>query len=169
MAQKFQSLVSGRETMIEGAASSSGTADGGRIVALGTDGKLDVTLMPTGIGILTFTMTAQEALQAGAFVNIVNVSGSPQARLADASIDRPAHGFVKTAFSTGASATVYLRSGINEALSGMTPGARQYLGAAGHRTETAPASPDAVIHQLVGIAKDATTLIVDIEDDIVLA
>ena len=155
--------------MIEGAASSSGSADGGRIVALGSDGKLDVTLMPTGIGPLAFTMTAQEALQAGAFVNIVNVAGTPQARLADASIDRPAHGFVKSAFSLGASATVYLRTGINEAVSGMTPGARQYLGTAGQRTETAPATPSAAIHQLMGIAKDASTLIVDIEDEIVLA
>jgi hypothetical protein len=165
MAEKFQTLALGREAMREALEMSTGVADAGRIVAVGSDGKLDVTLLPTGVGPLVITGTAAEDIAAGDFINITSTGGI---RLADASNDRPAHGFVRDAFLTGATVTAYLRSGLNDDLSGMTPGARQYLTTAGNRTEVAPSLPSSVIHQFVGIAQSATQMVVDIEEEIVL-
>lgn len=165
MADKYQSLAGGRETMVEATVVSTGAGEAGDIVALNSSGKLDITVLPAGVGPLVITGTAAENLTAGDFINI-NSSGA--IRLADASNDRPAHGFVKDSFATSATATVYLRTGINDDLSGMTPGARQYLDSAGNRTETVPVTPGSVIHQFLGIAKSATEMVVDIEDEIVL-
>lgn len=165
MADKYQSLLSGRESMVEATVVSTGVAEAGDIVALDSSGKLDLTVLPNGVGPLVITGVAAEDLAAGDFINI-NSSG--QIRLADASNDRPAHGFVKDAFLTAATATVYLRTGVNDDLSGMTPGARQYLSTAGNRTETVPVLPGSVIHQFLGVAKSATEMVVDIEDEIVL-
>lgn len=166
MADKYQGLVAGREKMVEGLVVSTGASDAGKIPAVGSDGKLDLTLMPNGVGPLVITGTVNEALSAGDYVNIVPTTGN--IRLADATNDRPAHGFVKAAYAIAATATVYLRTGINDAVSGMTPGARQYLSASGARTETVPALPSEVIHQFLGVAKSATVMVVDIEDEIVL-
>ena len=127
MADKFQSLVGGREAMVEGTVTSTGVAEAGDVVALGADGKLSVTVLPDGVGPLVITAVASEDITAGKFINIWNDVGTEKIRLADSTNDRPAHGFVKDAFLTGATVTAYLRSGINDDLSEMTPGARQYL------------------------------------------
>lgn len=168
MANKYQSLIGGREAMVEATVTSTGVADAGEIVALGADGKLSVTVLPDGVGPLVITAVASEDITAGKFINIWNDGGTEKIRLADSTNDRPAHGFVKDAFLTGATVTAYLRTGVNDDLSGMTPGARQYLTAAGSRTQTVPVSPTDVIHQFLGIAKSATIMVVDIEDEIVL-
>jgi hypothetical protein len=169
MADKYQALIGGRETMVEGTVTSTGVAEAGDLVALDGSGKLSLTVFPDGIGPLVITAVASEDVGAGKFINIWNDGGTEKIRLADSTNDRPAHGFVKDAFLTGATVTAYLRTGVNDDISGMTPGARQYLGAAGARTQTVPSSPTDAISQFLGIAKSATIMVVDIEDEIVLA
>ncbi len=164
MADKYQTLENGREKMIEATTVSAGAANAGDIPALGADGKFDPSLLPN---FDVSAVVASEALSAGDYVNLWNDGGTVKARKADASNDRPAHAFVKTSFASAATATVFFE-GANAGQTGLTPGARVYLGAAGAGTNTVPALPGSVIHQFLGVAISATEVNTDIADEIVL-
>jgi hypothetical protein len=149
--------------------SSAGAGDAGKIPALDTTGKLDPSFMPVGVTPEADSIATTEDLAAGTFVNIYPSSGL-KCRKADATTaGKEANGFVLAASTSGQNATVYRISQSNTQLTGMTPGAKQYLAAtAGTRTETVPSSSGNVI-QLLGIAKSATELIFAPNDPIVLA
>jgi hypothetical protein len=149
--------------------SSAGAGDAGKIPALDTTGKLDPSFMPVGVTPEADSIATTEDLAAGNFVNIYPSSGL-KCRKADATTaGKEANGFVLAASTSGQNATVYRISQSNTQLTGMTPGAKQYLAAtAGTRTETVPSSSGNVI-QLLGIAKSATELIFAPNDPIVLA
>jgi len=164
MAQKFKTLQNGRDALKEATVVSSGVANAGDVPALDSTGRLDITLMPDGIGADTKAMEATEDLAAGNYVNIFLSSGIQKARLADASNDRPAHGYVKAAFLTGATATIYFE-GANDDLSGLTIGARYYLQTAG-AVSSSPRTTG--LHQFVGIAISATEINTDIDDETVI-
>jgi hypothetical protein len=168
MADKFIRLNNGKLAETEATDTSTGVAEAGDIVALDSSGKLDVSLLPTGIGADVAVITASENLSAGDYVNIFDNSGTPNVRLADNSNGRDAHGFVKDAVTASSPATVYFE-GSNDALSSLTPGARYYLGTAGGVTSTAPVAPGADISQFVGIAIADDTINTDIDDCIGLA
>ncbi len=169
MAQKPIQLVNGKLTQVEATVVSTGAADAGEIPALDSNGKLDVSVLPTGVGPNVKVVVASENIGAGKYVNIYNNGGVANARLADNSNSREAHGFVKDAVTSGNNATIYFE-GTNDDLSGLTPGARQYLATAGSVTETPPTTAGgAQIHQLVGSAISATEIDADIDDCIVLS
>ncbi len=169
MAQKPIQLVAGKLTQVEATVVSTGAADAGEIVALDSSGKIDVSVLPTGVGPNVKLVLASEAIGAGKYVNIYDNGGTPNVRLADNSNGREAHGFVKDAVASAANATVYFE-GTNDDLSSLTPGARQYLGTAGGVTATPPTfAGGATIHQLVGSAISITEIDTDIDDCIVLA
>lgn len=169
MAQKPIQLVAGKLTQVEATVVSTGAADAGEIVALDSSGKIDVSVLPTGVGPNVKLVLASEAIGAGKYVNIYDNGGTPNVRLADNSNGREAHGFVKDAVVSAANATVYFE-GTNDDLSSLTPGARQYLGTAGGVTATPPTfAGGATIHQLVGSAISITEIDTDIDDCIVLA
>jgi hypothetical protein len=108
MADRYMTLSSGKNTMTEATVSSTGVSEAGDIVALDAAGKLDVSVLPVGVGPDVAVITVSEAagLSAGDYVNIFDSTGS-KVRLADNSNGREAHGFVKDAFADAASATVY--------------------------------------------------------------
>lgn len=164
---KFQSInaTSGREQLVTALETTTGAPDANKIIQTTTDGKIHLSLMPVGIGPDTTVVLASEDLSAGDYVNIWNDAGTPKARLADASNTRPAHGYVKSAFLTSANATVYFE-GANDGQTGLTPGARYFLGTAGNATITVPVSPASNLHQFLGIAINATTINTDIADEI---
>lgn len=168
MAQKPIQLINGLLTEVEAKTSSVGVADADKIVALNAQGKVDISMLPTGIGPDVKILPATENLNAGNYVNIYDNAGTASIRLADNSNDRPAHGFVKAAVVSGNNGTVYFE-GPNDALSGLTPGARYYLGVSGAATATPPASPAAQISQFVGIAISTTEINTDIDDEVKLA
>lgn len=168
MAQKPIQLVNGKLTEVEATVVSAGAADAGEIPALDSNGKLDVSVMPTGVGPDVKVMIASEGIGAGKYVNIWDDAGTPKVRLADNSNSRDAHGFLKDAVLSGGNATVYFE-GPNDDLSGLTAGARYYLSTAGGVTATPPVSPAATISQFVGIAISATEINTDIDDCVVLA
>lgn len=116
-------------------------------------------------GVDTLTVEASENLDAGDFVNIFDDLGIGKCRKADNSNDRAAVGFVLAAVTSGNNATVYFE-GTNTALAGMAPGARQYLGTAGDRTET-PVSGSGTIHQFLGVARSATELPFEANESVV--
>ena len=170
MADKYLKQVSGVLTETEAKQASTGAADAGKIPALDSTGKLDNSLMPVGIAAETDVIAASESLAAGDFVNLWSSSGI-KARNADASVSgKEAHGFVLAAVTSGGSATVYRLSQGNTQLTGMTPGAKQFLSATtpGARTETAPSASGQVI-QVLGVAKSATELIFHPSYPVVLA
>lgn len=182
-APRFLANILGRTKMIAAIPTSSGVADAEKIVATNASGVLDDTLLnaatsgaskvlktkpdgtidesvlPTGVGADVKNVVASEALAAGDLVNIWNDGGTEKVRKADATAEgKEAVGFVKSAFTSAATAAVYLEGRIT-GLSGLTPGARQYLSAAsaGRPTATAPNSAGNVV-QFVGVAVSATEI-----------
>lgn len=168
MAQKPLQLVSGKITQVEATVVSAGAGDAGEVVALDSNGKLDVSVLPVGVGPDVAVVLASENLGVGDYVNIYDNLGTANVRLADNSNGRDAHGFVKDAVTSGNNATVYFE-GANDDLSGLTPGARYYVDTAGGVTSTPPTIATATISQFVGIAINATTINTDIDDCILLA
>lgn len=138
------------------------------VMTLGT-GLLDPSIMPTGIGADTSSIVASEILAAGDLVNIWNNATVANVRKADATVEgKEVHGFVLSGFAAAATALVYHEGKIT-GLTGMTPGARQYMATTpGARTDLAPSAVGNVV-QMVGIALNATTLGFEVEDPVTVA
>lgn len=135
---------------------SAGAGDAAKIVQLDSSGKIDMTMMPTGVGADSAVITTSEALAAGDFVNIHNSTGA-KARKADATTaGKEAHGFVLSAYGSSASATVYFE-GTNTGVTGQTPGPVFLATTAGGATSTAPSSSGNVV-QRIGFAISATAI-----------
>lgn len=170
MADKYIYQNAGQLTEREGLVTSAGAGDTGKIVALDATGKLDTSLLPTGIGADTASIQATEALSAGDLVNIYDSGSSTfRCRKADASSSsKEAHGFVLAAVSNGANATIYFE-GSNSQVSGLAPGNRFLSGSTpGGTTSTAPSTTGHLV-QLVGVATSATVLNFEAQQSIVLA
>lgn len=171
-AQKFIARVAGKLKQITATIVSAGAADADKIPALGSNGRLDLTVMPVGIGPATQSVVASEALGAGKFVNLWSDAGTLKARLADNSNGRPANGFVVSAVSSAASALVYPLDSPNTALSGLTVGGEYWLGTAGGVIATPLDAASDVntnrIDQYLGLAKSATELITEDDGYVVL-
>lgn len=167
MADKYLYNNAGTVTEKAAVVTSAGAGDTGRIPALDASGRLDTTVMPTGIGADTAVITASEALAAGDLVNVWNSTGA-KVRKADATTaGKEAHGFVlASVISTGA-ATVYFE-GTNAGVTGLTPGVQYLSTTAGTATATAPSGSGNVV-QRVGFATAAAALNFQSEIPIVLA
>lgn len=164
--EKFLQLQSGKPTTVT-STQAGGSGNENKIPSLDAAGKLDITMMPTGIGADVITAEASEALVAGNFVNLF-LDTTLKVRKADATVaGKEANGFVLASFDSAATATVY-RQGNNNQLTGMTIGARQYLSAAspGARTETPP-SATGNVSQFLGIATSATEVFFEERDTII--
>lgn len=151
-AGKYITINGNQEVLTSAKDVSAGPADAGALVALSSTGFLDSTFFPTGIGETSQTFTFSEAVAAGA---LVDLSGT-QARNADASTQRSAMGFVLTAVASGASGKVYM-SGLISGLTGLTFGARYFLGAAGGVALNAPTAAGSII-QPIGRAVSTTSI-----------
>jgi hypothetical protein len=168
--RKFIKLASGRLQEEAGTAASVGAADEGKLVALDANGLIDPSMMPVGIGADTAIVEASEALASGDFVNIWDDTGTMKVRKADATVaGKEADGFVLAAVLSGANANVYFE-GKNNALTGLTLGARYYLSAAvpGGATATPPTGTGKVV-QYLGRAINATTIAYEGTDGVILA
>lgn len=164
---KYLKNNSGTITEESASQSSAGVGDAGKIIALDSTGKIDSTMMPTGIGADTALIAASEALSAGDFVNIYNSSGA-KCRKADASTaGKEAHGFVLASVEQSANATVYFE-GTNTQVTGMTPGVVYLSATPGLATATAPSSTGNVV-QRIGFATGSTAINFQCQLPIVLA
>lgn len=154
-AQKFLQLVSGRITEVFATVVSAGAADDGKLIGLNAQGRLDNSVLPTGIGAETKNINATEALAAGDYVNIYDAgAGAFGVRKADATTAKPADGFVLAAVANAAAATVYTE-GINNAVTGQTPGTVFLSTTAGRGGSTIPTVAGQIV-QDIGIALSAT-------------
>lgn len=169
-ATTFIRLIAGKLQEVRGQQTSAGAADGGKLVALADDGTLDPSLLPTGVGADTLTVTTSEALAAGDFVNLWDSTGL-KARKADASggDGKRAWGFVKKAATSGAQALVYFE-GTNDAVTGQTVGSRVWLSdsAPGKATATPPLASGAIVQPL-GVVLSATSISTEIDEPVTLA
>lgn len=161
---KFINLENGKLKQNDAVNLSTGAGDVDKIVKLDSSGRISETMMPVGIAPDVKVLVTSEDLTAGQYVNIYNIAGVETVRLADATNGRDAHGFVKAAHLNASNAVVYFE-GANDDLSGLTPGSRMYLDAAGGVTATPRTTG---LHQFVGIAISPTEINTDIDDCIVL-
>lgn len=167
MADKYLYNNAGQITEKAAVQSSAGAGDAGKIPALDASGKFDTTMMPTGMGADTASITTSEALNAGDFVNIWNSTGA-KARKADATVaGKEAHGFVLAAVLSGAQATVYFE-GSNTGVTGQTPGPVFLSTTPGQAASAAPSGSGNVV-QRVGFAISATAINFQSLSPIVLA
>lgn len=168
MADKYLKLNSGVPTETEAKVTSAGAGDAGKIPALDGTGKLDTSMMPTGIGADTASIVTSENLAAGDFVNVFNDGGTPKVRKADATTaGKEAHGFVLAGVTAPAAATVYFE-GSNDQVSGATAGKVYLATTAGGFVGTAPSASGNVVQQ-VGVATSATSINVEFGQHYVLA
>lgn len=127
--------------------SSAGSADSGKLVALDTGGKLDTSFMPASSSGASLTLTASEAISAGALVNIDSTGKVRNANATDAT--KPAMGFVLAAIASAASGPVYFGGNINSGASSLTAGSPVYLGTtAGVASATAPSAAGNLVQQV---------------------
>lgn len=156
---KYLDVIDGVPTQRRAVETSTGAGDAGEIPKLNATGKLDESVMPTGIGADTAAILASETLVAGNFVNIWLDGGIAKVRKADASTSgKEANGFVIAPFNALQLATVYFE-GKNDVLSGLTIGSNLYLSAitAGTATATPPSGSGNVV-QRIGKAIAATSM-----------
>ena len=158
MANKYLGLNAGVPTEVEGLVQSAGAGDAGKIVALDATGKLDETLLPTGIGADVAVIPASENLSVGDLVNVFDDSGTTKARKADASTaGKHAHGFVTASVTSGQNASVYFEGTVSGLDS--VPAGDLYLSATtpGGFTATAPSGTGKVV-QRIGVGVTSTSL-----------
>ena len=115
---------------------------------------------------ISTTLPAAEDLSAGDFVNIFDDGGTVKVRKADASANKPAHGYVLDNVSAGSNVTVYFY-GLNDKLSGLTVGKYYFLSITtpGKVTDTAPIT---YLKQRLGFAISSDTINVIIEPSVEL-
>ena len=156
---KYLADVSGVMTEVTAITSTTGAPDAGKIIGLDGAGLIDISFLPVGVGAEVTVAPSSENLTSGNFVNMYN-NTVINVRKADATTaSKPAHGFVLANVISPANATVYGISNKNTAQSGMTIGAREYLGTtAGDVTGTAPSAAGNIV-QYLGIAQTAAALV----------
>ena len=148
---------------------SAGVGDAGKGVGLDATGKLDATVMPSGIGAATIVAPASENLAIGDFINLFDDAGTIKARKANATNNtKPAHGFVKVAVTSGSNATVYVE-GYNNVLVGLTVGSKYFLSTTGGQAVTVAPSTTGNILQFLGYAVSTTTVNFEQRETIKLA
>jgi hypothetical protein len=153
---KYIELNAGRLREVQPIDATAGAADAGKVIQTDADGLLDESFLPAGVGADIRLIQASETLAAGDLVNIHDDTG-PRARKADATTTgKEAHGFVLDGAAAAANASVYF-AGILTGLTGLTPGARQYLSTTGGlRTATVPSASGNIVQKVgVAVATDA--------------
>jgi hypothetical protein len=164
--------ASGRIAEAAGVDASTGAPDAGKLLALDSDGKIDNSVLPTGVGAETLAVVASEALAAGDLVNVWNDSGTLKARKADASAvnaGKRAHGFVLDAYSQDDNATMYLPGQIITGLVGLTPGTTYFLSATPGGVTATPVTPSGQTLQEVGVSASDTSILFNPQEPIIRA
>jgi hypothetical protein len=112
---KYVALIGNKLKEVFGQVTSAGVSDANKIVALDSTGKLDISLMPVGVGAEVVIADTSENLAAGDFVNLYDNAGTLTLRKADATTNaKPAYGFVIAGTTSPAPATMYIL-GVNNA------------------------------------------------------
>lgn len=166
--QRVLAIVAGKVQEYVATQVSAGAGSAGAIPALNNSGMLDVSMLPSGVGPDTVTLTASETIAAGAYCNIWSNAGAFAVRNADASTTgKQADGFAVAGITSGASGTIYL-AGINTSVTGQVPGL-VYLSATAGQGATSGATAAGQTFQQIGLALSATSVQFDPSAPIVRA
>lgn len=162
-------IVAGVVTEVPAVTSSAGAGDAGKLAQLDGSGRLDVSVLPAGLGPDVKLIEASENLAAGDYVTIHDSSGA-LVRKADASdgLAGQAHGFVLDNVTSGNDATVYFE-GPNTALTSLTPGVTYVLShttPGGVVAQSSASTSAGHILQVVGVATAATEVNTEISKPI---
>lgn len=157
-ATSFLRSVAGRITEILGITTSAGAGDDGKIAALDSTGRFDISFMPVGVAAEVVTCATSENLTAGNWVNLYLNAAALTARKADATtVGKEAKGFVLVGSTSPANAVVYLE-GSNTGCTGLTIGTEYFLDTtAGGQNATAPSATGNVVQPL-GVATATTAI-----------
>lgn len=159
--QRFLAFVGNKISEVVASVTSAGAGDAGKLVAFGNDGKLDISVFPAGVGADTATLTASEALTAGAFINVWNNAGTPSVRNADGSAGanggKPADGFVLVGAAASSQVLVYF-AGINTSVTGQVAGPVYLSATTAGGTANTGATAAGQTFQQVGTALSATSI-----------
>lgn len=145
------------------ATTTGGSGQGGKIVALRSDGTIDSSMLPN-IGSPSVSVVASENISAGYFVNIYYDGTNIRVRRAVATDSTaPAHGFILNSVTSNNNATIYLSSGLNTAyprgsFTAADIGKRVFLSASSGGTITlTPPSATGNLVQLLGVIAGVDT------------
>ncbi len=163
---RFLNLENGKRKLENAIDSSGGSSDSGKIIKLDSNGKIDISLLPAGIGEDAIEIATFEDVSAGDFVNIFDNGGNVAVRKADKSNGRDANGFVLESAVAPVPVKVFFE-GTNSQLSGLSIGERYYLDTAGAVTNV-PTTTTGELHQYLGKAFSATELTTEKDDCIVI-
>lgn len=167
MADKYlkRDATSGQIQEVEATDVSAGAGDAGEVVALNSNGLIDASMLANAN--VMITATAGVNLAAGDLVYI-DSSGEVQLATAGAMAPFAACGFVLAAVTATNPADVFFE-GIIPGFMGLTVGGRVYLDTtAGGITQT-PLTGSGELHQYVGKALSASTVLFEPDDAILLA
>lgn len=149
MADKYIYNNAGTLTEREATVVSTGATEAGDIVALDSTGRLDNSVMPSGIGADTASIVSSENLAAGDVVNVWNDAGTVKVRKADATTaGKEAHGFVLTSVTSPAAATVYFEGSNTQTSGTLTGGVAFLTTTAGTVSNTAPSGSGNVVQRV---------------------
>ena len=165
---RYLHSASGVTTQARAAQTSAAAGDADKLIRLDSAGKLDASFMPSGFGAETKSVVTSENLAAGDAVNLYNNGGTLNARKADNSNGRRAHGFVLSATTSPAAATVYYGQIEVADYTSLTPGGTCWLGTTGRATQTPP-SGSGVVSQELGVASSSTTILAQISEPVILS
>lgn len=144
-----------------------GGGNANKVPSLDINGRLDVSMLPSGVGADVAILTASEALAAGAWVNVWNNAGAFAVRNADATTaGKEAMGFVLASVLAAGAATVYF-DGINTSVTGQAPGVVYLSTTPGAGTATPPSATGNAV-QKIGFALSATSVTTQVELPITL-
>jgi len=166
----YLDVVNGIPTQKTALDTSVGAASAGEIPRLDGTGKLDGTMMPTGIGAEIKSIVTAEDVSAGDLLQVFDDGGTTKVRKADATAGNKfvASGFVLQGYVAPAPADVYFE-GIITGLTGLTAGSTVYLDTTAGSVNASPPSGGGDIVQRVGIAVSATEVTFEPAQPITLA
>jgi hypothetical protein len=148
-ANKYVSLILGKYKEVIAAVTSTANA----ILAMDATGRIDISVLPVGVGAEVVVCPSKEALTAGDWVNFVLDGGVIKAQKADGTTNtKVSHGFVLANSLIAAPATVFLPSNINTAVAGLVIGDDYYLSTVAGGVTNVPLSAAGNLSQWIGKA-----------------
>lgn len=170
--QGFVAVVAGKLKVLFGVVTSAGAGDAGKYIQTDAGGKIDNSLLPSGIGVNQVVVPSSENLAAGDFINLYSNATVLTARKADNSNARAAWGYVEAAVTSPANATVKRLNTTNASRTGLTASSEYWLGTAGSVISTPLDATDTAnagkVIQYLGIAKSTTELVTKEGDEVYL-
>lgn len=160
-------ITLGPQRFKAGLVTSSGSIDAGRLVATDTTGKIDPSLLHTGGGGADFSLGSTAAANLSG-QRAIKALGDGTVNYADCSVTADAGlcvGITTAAAISGADVSFQAEGLMTDGSWSWSPG-MIYLSTTGQLTQTEPTSG---FSQVLAVALSATTIMVSVEDPIVLA